>query len=322
MSKQKPDSTQPSEVDVVNTSRRKLTSAALAGPVILGTLVSKQALGGVPYHCTISGQISGTGSVRPQETVVCSSLGRSPGFWKNHWTCWGIDGVVNGVTVAGPFRPFNAIFTGSPITGRMGDILENCDCCKDDLARAAIASYLNAKHFLNSYPLTTDQVIWLYNNASSGPVGNYPSLKGYFESLYDNSDDWPAGFGSNTCPSDPDGFTCDTPTPGSATPSTAGGSLTGTLSAGNARNINDITSIKLVQGSNQITCTTTSNTYSCAAAPGSYTLVVVFPNPGSNNSQNAVCINGTKYTTSPLSLSISVGTLPAIKVIKGGDSCL
>lgn len=217
MSEQKSDSTQPTEVEVVNTSRRRLTSAALAGPVILGTLVSKQALGGVPYHCTISGQISGTSSVRPQEAVVCSSLGRSPGFWKNHWTCWGIDGTVNGVTVRGPFRPFNAIFTDSSITARMGDILEECKACKDQLARAAIASYLNAKHFSNSYPLTTTQVISLYNNANIGPVGNYADLKTYFESLYGNSDAWPAGYSSTNCSSDPDGYTCTTPTPGTGT---------------------------------------------------------------------------------------------------------
>lgn len=221
MSELKSDSTQPTEVEVVNTSRRRLTSAALAGPVILGTLVSKQALGGVPYHCTISGQISGTGSMRPQEAVVCNSLGRSPGFWKNHWSCWGIDGEVNGVTVPGPFRPFSAIFGGT-ISCRMGDILEGCKKdgkdCQDDMARAAIASYLNALHFLNSYPLTTGQVTWLYTNASSGPVGNYASLKEYFESLYGGDNEaWPAGFGGECGSADSGGYTCDTPTPGSAT---------------------------------------------------------------------------------------------------------
>jgi hypothetical protein len=222
MSEQKSDSTQPTQAEVVNTSRRRLTTAALAGPVVLGTLASKQALGAVPYQCTISGQISGTGSVRPQEAVVCSSLGRSPGFWKNHWSCWGIDGVVNGITVRGAFRPFSAIFGGDN-NCRMGDILEtgnDCKDCQDDLARATIASYLNALHFQNSYPLTTDQVTWLYTNASSGPVGNYASLKDYFESLYGNSDDWPAGFNNSNCPSDPQGYTCDTQTPGSTTTTT------------------------------------------------------------------------------------------------------
>lgn len=234
MSELKSDSTLPTEIEVVNTSRRKLTSAALAGPVILGTLVSKQALGGVPYHCTISGQISGTGSVRPQEAVVCNSLGRSPGFWKNHWSCWGIDGTVNGITVPGPFRPFSAIFGGTN-SCRMGDILENCGNCQDDVARAAIASYLNALHFQNSYPLTTDQVTWLYTNASSGPVGNYASLKDYFESLYGNSDDWPAGSSSSSCPSDPQGFSCDTPTPGSTETTIDTATTTGTSRKGKGK---------------------------------------------------------------------------------------
>lgn len=207
---------QPAMDKPVNASRRRLTGAVLAGPVILSTLASKQALGGVPYHCTISGQISGTASVRPGTTDDCSTLGRSPGFWKNHWTCWDIDGLaLNGsVSVEGPFRPFNAIFGGNN-TCRMGDILDGCKSptdCKDDLARAAIASYLNAKHFPNSYPLSTAQVISLYANAS-GAVGNYPSLKDYFESLYGNSGDWPVGATNKTCPSDPKGFSCTTPTP-------------------------------------------------------------------------------------------------------------
>lgn len=229
MSDQKSDSTQPTQVEGINTSRRRLTSAALAGPVILGTLVSKQALGGVPYHCTISGQISGTGSMRPQEAVVCNSLGRSPGFWKNHWSCWGIDDVV-----PGPFRPFSAIFGGGNDC-RMGDILDNCGNCKDDEAKAAIASYLNALHFQNSYPLTTDQVIWLYTNASSGAVGNYASLKEYFESLYGNSNDWPAGFSSSNCPSDPQGYSCDTRTPGTTDTTTDTTTTTGTSSEGKGK---------------------------------------------------------------------------------------
>jgi hypothetical protein len=203
-------SEQPAGDKPVNATRRKLTGAVLAGPVVLGTLASKQALGGAPYHCTISGQISGTASVRPGTTTPCNTLGRSPGFWKNHWSCWGLDGYVNGVLVKGVFRPFNAIFTGSSITERMGNILENCGTNRP-LERAAIASYLNALNLPN-YPLTTTQVLSLYANSSSGSVGNYPSLKDYFESLYGNSTDWPTG-SKQGCNSDPQGFSCSTPTP-------------------------------------------------------------------------------------------------------------
>jgi len=137
MSDQKSDlSQQPASDQPVNTARRKLTGAALAGPVVLGTLATKQALGGdIPYHCTVSGKISNTDSVRPGENVECKDLGRSPGFWKNHWKCWGLDGPATGTTqtVAGIFRPFNVLFTGSSITSRMGDILNNCEGAKNPL---------------------------------------------------------------------------------------------------------------------------------------------------------------------------------------------
>lgn len=323
MSEDKSNQTQqPSGEKPVNASRRKLTSAVLAGPVVLGTLASKQALGGVPYHCTISGQISNTDSVRPDETVKCQDLGRSPGFWKNHWECWGLDGPALGVegNVPGIFRPFNAIFGGDN-TCRMGDILLGCNDCKDQLARAAIASYLNAKHFLNSYPLTTTQVVDLYTHNASGPVGNYASLKEYFESLYGgNNEDWPVGANSQNCQADPQGFTCNTPTPGSTVTDT----VTGTLSAGNGRNTSTIGTITLTRAGSTITCTKTSNSYSCAATPGYYTLTVEFTNAGAGNNENAVCIAGIKFTAWPAKQLIAVdsgGALPAIKLIKGGDTC-
>ena len=302
----------------VNASRRKLTGAVLAGPVVLGTLASKQALGGVPYHCTISGQISGTASVRPGTTTLCDTLGRSPGFWKNHWTCWDLDGVVGSTTVEGPFRPFNAIFTGSSITDRMGDILENCPQPNKPLERAAIASYLNAKHFPNSYPLTTAQVLAMYANAGSGAVGNFASLQGYFESLYEDSDEWPAGASNTTCPSDAQGFSCSTPTPGST--------LSGVLTLNHGRTISDIISIRL--GTTLCTLnslTSASGSYTCAVSPGTYTLSVAFNNPGNCITKNAVRIDGGNQSViSPATKSsITVTTsssLPPIIVKRGGTT--
>jgi hypothetical protein len=170
----------------ISVSRRKLTSAALAGPVILGALASKQALGGtIPYQCTISGQISDTASARPGENINCSDLGRSPGFWKNRTGCWG---AVN------PQAAFNAVFTGSTKTDTLSQVLHE----NGTLERAAVASFLNAVHFHTNepaYPLSSDQVVSLYTQYSGG--GDiYPgmSLKQYFETLYrGHNESWPGG---------------------------------------------------------------------------------------------------------------------------------
>lgn len=195
----------------MNIARRRLTRAALAGPVVLGTLASKQALGGtIPYQCTISGQISGTASARPSGNVDCHELGRSPGFWKNHTACWGITGLgADGQTVQGPYVFFSSIFGGS-LDVPMGSILKNCGI-NDPLARAAIASYLNALHFHTNdpaYPLSTDDVVNLYNNHASGDLYPGCDLKCYFESLYGDSESWPSGYSPANCPSDPNGYQC------------------------------------------------------------------------------------------------------------------
>lgn len=63
----------------VNASRRKLTQASLAAPVVLGTLASRKVLAQDAWNCTISGQISGNIS-RPGK-VNCASLGKSPNYY-------------------------------------------------------------------------------------------------------------------------------------------------------------------------------------------------------------------------------------------------
>lgn len=195
----------------VNPTRRRLTRAALAGPVVLGALASKQALATtkIPYKCTISGQISKTASPRPGHDVNCNALGRSPGFWQNHTACWGITGLgANNLPASGPHVLFSSIFGGT-IHEPMGDIIKNCH--NDQMARAAIASYLNALHFHTNnpaYPLSTTDVVNLYNSARTGNLFGNCDLKCYFESLYGQSENWPAGYSPANCPSDPHAYTC------------------------------------------------------------------------------------------------------------------
>ena len=68
----------------VSASRRQFAKAGAAAPVVLGSLLSKPALG-AGYTCTISGQMSGNTS---SHTTVnsCTDLGQMPTYWAaNSW---------------------------------------------------------------------------------------------------------------------------------------------------------------------------------------------------------------------------------------------
>lgn len=75
----RPDSTEH------DPTRRRLTRAGLAAPVILASLASKPVLGaprfGAAHNCTISGQLSGNVSTHTQ--VECATLGKAPAHYYN-----------------------------------------------------------------------------------------------------------------------------------------------------------------------------------------------------------------------------------------------
>lgn len=231
MTKHKSDSTQPTQVEVVNTSRRKLTTAALAGPVVLGTLASKQVLasGGIAYQCTVSGQISSTSSPRPGENTSCV-LGVSPGCWKNKKTsCYNPNGRKEaGCTprYPSPYTPdtlFSTVFgqdacgTGKTTLWQMLGSGGNAPCNGDTkFARVCTASLLSAAKWYSpgsstSYPLTPFQVIGLYkigagladsalftelfSGVSPGTTWTKEQIQKYLEDLYggDEQNDCPAG---------------------------------------------------------------------------------------------------------------------------------
>jgi hypothetical protein len=101
MDKQKPQTTPPP----IDATRRRLTQAGLAGPVVLATLASKNVLASTPYNCTISGQLSG--NVSSHGTPVnCNTLGLSPGYWRQpqhsgDWTPY----IQGSGMVDGSFKP-------------------------------------------------------------------------------------------------------------------------------------------------------------------------------------------------------------------------
>lgn len=87
----------------VDEQRRRLTKGGLAAPIVLGTLLSRPVLGAAPYNCTISGQLSG--NVSSHGTPVdCSTLGLSPGFWRQERKEWP-NFIYGSGMIDGNFKP-------------------------------------------------------------------------------------------------------------------------------------------------------------------------------------------------------------------------
>ena len=90
-----------------NAARRRFARVgAAAVPAVLGSLMSKPVLAVTAremYGCTVSGKLSGNMSSHPGN-FDCRTLGRSPGYWKNHanWPAGTLQGVlVSGCTKQG-----------------------------------------------------------------------------------------------------------------------------------------------------------------------------------------------------------------------------
>ena len=193
-------------------TRRKLTQAGLAAPVVLATLASKNALAATPYNCTVSGQLSGNTSSHGQP-VSCTSLGVSPGCWKSPHVC-GTASSYSDTRWPSPYKPttpFTTAFSSYPTgfnTKTMLDALRTRGGGNIAFARAAVASLLNSLRFAPDYPLSPQQVKALFNATCNGGTITlstvFPGITGttawgmddvmrYFESLYGTSDQCPAG---------------------------------------------------------------------------------------------------------------------------------
>lgn len=197
-----PDSDTPEVRPQVDAQRRRLTKGSLAAPIVMGTLLSRPVLGAAPYKCTISGQMSGNVSPRPGDETNCKTLGKSPGYWKNHqtWpspTVWGEPAAgqcpngnttgtrfngfsINGATLAQAFRckdgdvldPSDGGFAGASSAATMLQVLKTGGGLNDTsikaLGRATVASLLNALQFGTNYPLTPERVIQMFNAVYNG----------------------------------------------------------------------------------------------------------------------------------------------------------
>ena len=194
----------------VSEPRRKLTRAALAAPVVLGTLASKQALGNVPYQCTVSGVLSNNMSVVHQGGN-CSTLGLSPGCWKQNDVNWARKTLFTSIFGSGG---------GVPSTATMIQVLcvqsygKNGNPCSNGgimpFARSAVANYLNATYLgaPANFPLTTSQVVAMFqagvstsgNGALPGQTDPNKTYLWYFTMLYGGSPSSVDGTNTVGCP--------------------------------------------------------------------------------------------------------------------------
>jgi hypothetical protein len=192
-----------------NALRRRLTQGGLAAPVVLATLASKPVLGAAPYHCTISGQMSGNFTSHPS-AVNCDTLGDTPDDWAKLMTWVG----------TAPYEPttvFQTVFANAykrkTESGTLYLVAATTNGSQDAtllnvltlpastanpppnplLGQAAVASLLNAAKNGTKYPLTTAQVIAMFNatypNGGMYPVNSSVSwgasqVLTYLESLY------------------------------------------------------------------------------------------------------------------------------------------
>jgi hypothetical protein len=183
------------EIPQFDANRRRLTKAGLAAPAVLGTLASKQVLG-APYYCTVSGQVSGNTSAHGPDNGCSISGALSPTSWTTA-NSWPIDkaktfnGLTNGsVTFPNIFYKKHygngsncagdrLVSSGnSNAAATLPEVLtlapSTCDTAPTqallDLARAAIATVLNAANLGTEFPVDQGTAMAMFNAVYSGGV--------------------------------------------------------------------------------------------------------------------------------------------------------
>lgn len=195
----------------VDLGRRRLTQGGLAGSVLLASLVSKNALADVPYHCSVSGKVSGNHSpYGPNKTPGAGcNIGSTEATIKSR--------LVNDTrTFSGVFnKEIFAKRTGDPASPKIeisfqtisggehatlyqvlaANVVDLSIAADLSFCRAAIVLHENATDDRSQYPLTKQDVTGMFNaaiaqkpyfgNSSVGPFEWTPEfVRNYFASLY------------------------------------------------------------------------------------------------------------------------------------------
>lgn len=214
MDKQTDQAAGVEQSSAVSAPRRRITRAALAAPVVLGSLASKQALGNVPYVCTVSGVLSNNLSPTDHRGGDCSTLGLSPGCWKQNDVNWARSTLFSSI-FGGSSVPANATMIQVLCVQSYGKTINGVlnPCTHGGVmpfARAAVANLLNSLHFgaPANFPLTQAAVIQMF---ADGKISNgWAMLPGqsdptktylwYFTMLYGGTTSNPDSGNEAQCP--------------------------------------------------------------------------------------------------------------------------
>ena len=198
--------------------RRRLARGGLAGTVVLGSMISNPVLGGPLPNCTPSGKLSGNTSRAPTGPP-CPSLGLKPADWLAalSWPTL-VKGALpipantyykNNLPQAGTrfnataglnsafscsntgVVSFNTGTTLQPAT--MLQILSSASTNANMVfGRETIVAILNSMRPATTYPITTAQVVAMFNAVYNGGVyqvnsttqWNQAAVLAYFQSLH------------------------------------------------------------------------------------------------------------------------------------------
>ena len=198
-----------------NPSRRRLARGGLAAPVVLASVVSRNAFAATPYNCTVSGKLSGNTSPfgpNSDPNASCSlRAGRSElvSTLKNNQTTFASAGFATpffangnnnqGSTLASqPFqKPDKSRDASMFQVLSLNSYAQGSAAPKDpEFAKMAVVLYQNATQGPSDlYPLTRAQVVAMFNAAmgnqeyrGSTSMGAYTwtpdDVRKYFQQLY------------------------------------------------------------------------------------------------------------------------------------------
>jgi hypothetical protein len=188
----------------VHASRRRFTRAGLSASVVLGSLASKPVLG-APYHCTVSGQVSGNLS-RAGDAANCV-IGKPPSHWLDPLTTWptpfvrgtrpnsgcqfsgnairGTDfnrtaGLIDAYYITASGGLCNVVISaGDPVNpATMLQVLASTNTAEQFvLGRVVVTSLLNATADPVGYPVTAHTIVEMFNSTFDGGTYKATSTK-------------------------------------------------------------------------------------------------------------------------------------------------
>ncbi len=165
-------------LELLNPSRRRLTAAGLAAPLLV-SLAARPAWGNARGGCSLSGDLMSGNLSHPDKEYDCPGwAGCTPGFWRNNYLAWectgyspgmctkatGRGGVnckeLNATVSRGHATSFAEVFDRTPPCPTWDDpsMMEVLQNCPGSLEWHAVAAVLNAACHKVDYGYQVDDI--------------------------------------------------------------------------------------------------------------------------------------------------------------------